>query len=192
MLAADELAIPAVTAADPPSTDTAIASAVTSSATVHRPGDVRCHLAEARRRGDLPVRLAVRRVEWLETGVRTSRAARRRQVAVGHHRERTRTPGGRDHPPAGGHRVRCLSRHRRRHRLGGVQLEDRASGDRLDDHRHPDDAVDRLVSAGHRPVPARRRGDPLRRHPRRGTGDRQRADHGDRPRPSTAACGPAG
>ena len=117
---------------------------------------------------------------------------RRRRLAVGHHRRRARAPGRGDHVPAGDRRLRRVDRHRCRHRPRRVQLEDRAPGDRLDDHRHPDDAVDRLVPAGHRAVPARRGGDPLRRHPRRRPGDRQRADHRHRPRPSAAAPRRAG
>ena len=83
MLAADELAVvrPDRWPDQRPPTTTVVDSP--SSAAVHRPSGVRRHLAEARRRGDLRVRLAVRRVEWLEAGVRTSRTAGGRPARCG-------------------------------------------------------------------------------------------------------------
>ena len=77
---------------------------------------------------------------------------------------------------------------RRRRRL----VEDRPLGGRLADHRPADDAVDRLVPAGHPAVPAVRGGDHVRRRARRRAVDRQRADRRRRPRAADPAAGRAG
>ena len=84
--------------------------------------------------------------------------------------------------------TRC-ARHRRRHRRARGVVEDRPLGGRLADHRAADDAVDRLVPAGHPAVQAVRGGDHVRRRARRRAVDRQRADHRRRPRAAAARAG---
>ena len=112
-------------------------------------------------------------------GVRPARRADRR-------RHRARCP--RRHDAPGGRRVRPRPRHRRRHRRRRGVVADRPVGGRLDDHRPADDAVDRLVPAGHPAVPAVRGGDHVRRRARRGAVDRQRADRRRRPRAADPAA----
>ena len=74
--------------------------------------------------------------------------------------------------------------------IGGVVASSthRPVGGRVDDHRPADDAVDRLVPARDRAVPALRGGDHVRRRARRGAVDRQRADRRRRPRPADPAA----
>ena len=163
MLAADDLAVAAATVGRRPPSTTAVIDAVAP-----RPRlTARRDLVERRGRSSPPSRsscfaLAVRRVDRLEAGVRAARRRRRCSTelavrlitdgtvssAVGV----TITSSGR----SSASRLASSSASPSASLVACV--EDRPLGDRLDDHRPADDAVDRLVPAGHPAVPARPRG----------------------------------
>ena len=101
-------------------------------------------LAEAARVRVLHRRVAGRRVDRLEAGVRRSPRRSRSSTSSG----RTRARSGkrpRRRCGARGQGLRDRARHRHRRRAARVALEDPALRRRLDDHRPADDAVDRVV-----------------------------------------------
>ena len=85
-------------------------------------------------------------------------------------------------------RVPARGRHRHGDRGRGRAGARAAQCGRFDDHRATDHAVDRVVPAGHHPVPAHRRCDPVRRRAGRRPVDRERAHRRHRHDPADHAA----